>query len=66
MVLIRTLEICRSKDLVGRAFGNLEERLNLRRPLVSFEQGLDGMLCVAFVDLIFLSCIKKKQITYLC
>ena len=58
---IRALEIYRNKDLVEKAFGNLKERLNLRRALVSSEQSLDGKLFVEFIALIFLSYIKKKM-----
>jgi len=58
---IRTLEIYRNKDLVEKAFGNLKERLNLRRTLVSSEQSLDGKLFVEFIALIYLSYIKKKM-----
>jgi len=58
---IQALEIYRNKDLVEKAFGNIKERLNLRRTLVSSEQSLDGKLFVEFVALIFLSYIKKKM-----
>lgn len=43
------------------AFGNLKERLNMRRTLVSSEQSLDGKLFVEFIALIYLSYIKKKM-----
>jgi transposase len=46
---------------VEKAFGNLKERLNLRRLLVSSEQSLEGKLFVAFIALIYLSHIKKKM-----
>jgi len=55
----RALDIYRNKDLVEKAFGNLKERLNLRRLLVSSEQSLDGKLFVEFIALIYLSYIKK-------
>jgi transposase len=58
---IQALEIYRNKDLVEKAFGNIKERLNLRRTLVSSEQSLDGKLFVEFVALIYLSYIKKKM-----
>ena len=58
------LELCRNKDVVEKAFGNLKERLNMRRNLVSSEKSLDGKLFVQFVALIYLSYIKKQmQIT---
>ena len=52
---IEALEIYRNKDLIEKAFGNLKERLNLRRTLVSSELSLDGKLFVEFVALIYLS-----------
>ncbi|MDD2420738.1 MAG: IS1634 family transposase [Heliobacteriaceae bacterium] len=55
------LETYRNKDLVEKAFGNLKERLNLRRTLVSSEQSLDGKLFIEFVALIYLSYIKKQM-----
>ena len=55
------LETYRNKDLVEKAFGNLKERLNLRRTMVSSEQSLDGKLFVEFVALIYLSYIKKQM-----
>ena len=58
---IKALEIYRNKDLCEKAFGNLKERLNMRRMLVSSELSLDGKLFVEFVSLIFLSYIKKKM-----
>lgn len=58
---IEALEIYRNKDLVEKAFGNLKERLNLRRLAVSSEQSLDGKLFVEFIALIFLSYMKKRM-----
>ncbi len=58
---IEALEIYRNKDLVEKAFGNLKERLNLRRLSVSSERSLDGKLFVEFLALIILSYIKKKM-----
>lgn len=55
------LEIYRSKDLIEKAFGNLKERLNMRRTSVSSEENLDGKLFVQFVALIYLSYIKKMM-----
>jgi len=57
------LEIYRNKDVVEKAFGNLKERLNMRRLLVSSEQSLDGKLFVEFIALIYLSYIKKQMQT---
>ena len=50
-----------NKDVVEKAFGNLKERLNMRRTLVSSEQSLDGKLFVEFIALIYLSYIKKQM-----
>lgn len=61
MDAITALEIYRNKDVVEKAFGNLKERLNMRRTLVSSEQSLDGKLFVEFVALIYLSYIKKHM-----
>ena len=55
MGAIEALALYRNKDVAEKAFGNLKERLNMRRTLVSSEQGLDGKLFVEFVALIYLS-----------
>jgi len=61
MDAVAALELYRNKDVVEKAFGNLKERLNMRRALVSSEQSLDGKLFVQFVALIYLSYIKKQM-----
>ncbi len=61
MDAVTALELYRNKDLVEKAFGNLKERLNMRRTLVSSEQSLEGKLFVEFVALIYLSYIKKRM-----
>jgi len=58
---ITALQVYRNKDVVEKAFGNLKERLNMRRMLVSSEQSLEGKLFVEFVALILLSYIKKQM-----
>ena len=55
------LQIYRNKDVIEKAFGNVKERLNFRRALVSSELGLEGKLFVVFIALIFLSHIKKQM-----
>jgi len=55
------LELYRNKDVAEKAFGNLKERLNMRRMLVSSEQSLEGKLFVQFIALIYLSYIKKQM-----
>jgi transposase len=42
MDAVTALELYRNKDVVEKAFGNLKERLNMRRTLVSSEQSLEG------------------------
>lgn len=61
MDAITALEIYRNKDIVEKGFGNLKERLNMRRTLVSSERSLRGKLFVEFVALIYLSYIKKQM-----
>lgn len=61
MDAITAIELYRNKDVVEKAFGNLKERLNFRRTLVSSEHRLDGKLFVEFIALIYLSHIKKKM-----
>lgn len=61
MDAVTALELYRNKDVVEKAFGNLKERLNMRRTLVSSEQSLEGKLFVEFVALIYLSYIKKQM-----
>ena len=58
---VGALELYRSRDLVEKAFGNVEDRLSLRRVLVSSEAGLDGKLFVCYVGLIYLSYIKQHM-----
>jgi len=55
------LYIYRQKDVVEKAFGNIKERLNMRRTLVSSERSLDGKMFVLFVALIYLSHINKQM-----
>ena len=58
---LEALDIYRSKDLIEKAFGNLKERLNMRRTSVSSDESLDGKLFVQFIALIYLSFIKKAM-----
>jgi len=46
---------------VEKAFGNLKERLNMRRTTVSSDNALEGKLFVQFLALIYLSYIKKQM-----
>ena len=56
---LEALQIYRSKDIIEKAFGNLKERLNLRRTSVSSEENLDGKLFIQFVALIYIAHIDK-------
>jgi len=58
---IKALETYRNKDLVEKAFGNLKERLNMRRTGVSSDSALEGKLFAQFIALIYLSYIKKQM-----
>ena len=58
---VEALCIYRAKDLVEKAFGNLKERLNMRRMSVASEENLEGKLFVQFVALIFLSYVKNAM-----
>ena len=61
MDAMTALHLYRNKDLIEKAFGNIKDRLNLRRLLVSSEKSLDGKLFVSFVALIYLSYLKKQM-----
>lgn len=61
MGAIKALEIYRGKDPIEKCFGDIKERMNLRRMLVSSEATLDGKLFVGFVGLILLAYIKTKM-----
>ena len=61
MDAIEALQLYRNKDVVEKAFGNLKERLSMRRLLVSSEHSLNGKLFVEFIALILLSYIKKRM-----
>ncbi|MBK5251227.1 MAG: IS1634 family transposase [Peptostreptococcaceae bacterium] len=58
---IEALEIYRNKDLIEKGFGNLKERLNMRRTTVSSDSALEGKLFVQFIALVYLSYIKKQM-----
>lgn len=55
------LRLYRLRDVVEKAFGDLKDRLNCRRSLVSSESSLRGKLFVEFVALIYLSYVKKMM-----
>lgn len=55
------LHLYRMKDVVEKAFGNIKERLNMRRLLVSSKKGLDGKIFTEFVSLILISHLDHKM-----
>ena len=55
------LEIYRNKDVVEKAFGNIKDRLNGKRMLVSSDASLEGKLFVEFIAMIYISYINKKM-----
>lgn len=61
MEAFTALHLYRMKDVVEKAFGNLKERLNMRRLLVSSEKGLDGKIFVEFIALILISYLDHKM-----
>lgn len=61
MKAVDALQLYRSKDSIEKAFGNIKERLNMRRTLVSSVQSLDGKLFVCFIALTLTSYIKKQM-----
>ena len=58
---VLALQIYRARDLIEKSFGNLKERLNMRRMSVSSEENFEGKLFIQFVALELLSYIKKKM-----
>ena len=61
MDAITALEVYRTKDVVEKAFGNVKDRMNMRRTLTSSERSLEGKLFVSFIGLILLSYLKKQM-----
>lgn len=58
---VRALQIYRNKDLIEKSFGNLKERLNMRRMAVASEENFEGKLFVQFIALQLMSYIKKRM-----
>ena len=58
---VEALQLYRTRDVVEKAFGNLKERLNCRRTLISSDANLEGKLFVTFISLIYLSYIKDRM-----
>lgn len=55
------LYLYRMKDVVEKAFGNLEGRLNMRRLLAKSEKDLDGKIFNEFIALILISYLDHKM-----
>ena len=55
------LHLYRMKDIVEKGFGNLKERLNMRRLLVSSERSLEGKIFTEFMALILISHLDRKM-----
>lgn len=58
---VEALRIYRLRDLIEKSFGNLKERLDMRRMSVSSEENFEGKLFVQFIALELMSYIKKKM-----
>ena len=58
----QALTLYRNKDVVEKAFGNVKDRLDMRRMNVSSDLSLDGKLFVEFIALIFISYIHKTML----
>ena len=58
---VEALKIYRLKDLIEKSFGNLKERLSMRRMAVASEENFEGKLFVQFVALQMMSYIKKQM-----
>ncbi|MFT8582005.1 MAG: transposase [Schleiferilactobacillus perolens] len=59
MTAAQALHIYRSKDIIENGFGNVKDRLNGHRLLVSSEKSLNGKLFVQFVGLILVAGINQ-------
>ena len=55
------LHIYRMKDIVEKAFGNIKDRLNMRRLLAKSEKNLDGKIFTEFISLILISHLDHKM-----
>lgn len=55
------LHLYRMKDVVEKAFGNIKERLNMRRLLSKSERSLDGKIFTEFIALILISHLDHKM-----
>jgi len=58
---VEAIKVYRTKDLIEKSFGNLKERLDMRRMSVASEENFEGKLFIQFVALMYLSYIKKQM-----
>ena len=58
---VSAIQIYRNKDLIEKSFGNLKERLDMRRMSVASEENFEGKLFIQFIALMYLSYIKKQM-----
>ena len=58
---VEAIRIYRLKDLIEKSFGNLKERLSMRRMSVASEENFEGKLFVQFIALQLMSYIKKQM-----
>lgn len=58
---VEALKIYRTRDLIEKSFGNLKERLDMRRMSVSSEENFEGKMFVQFIALELLSYIKHQM-----
>nr|WP_051200668.1 hypothetical protein [Butyrivibrio sp. XPD2002] len=58
---VEALRIYCLKDLIEKSFGNLKERLSMRRMSVASEENFEGKQFVQFVALQIVSYIKKQM-----
>ena len=59
---VEALRLYRLKDLIEKSFGNLKDRLSMRRMSVASEENFEGMLFVQFVALQLISYYIKKRL----
>ena len=58
---VEAIRFYRLEDLIEKSFGNLKERLSMRRMSVASEENFEGKLFVQFVALQLVSYIKKQM-----
>ncbi|MDR1943551.1 MAG: transposase [Synergistaceae bacterium] len=58
---LQALDVYCAKSMIETAFGNIKERVNMRRTSEYSEENIEGRLFVQFVALIYMSYIKKTM-----